>query len=198
MNLPLRSMDIGEVALLFSALRGNGDWIVLVVEPGADVHSIADEFAEETEMLAGFSVRRISEMHDASILSTLVGAEKGALVISGLDAWESSEWAHLDHLRSRLARHERTALVMEEKTFQRIMQEAPNFSSWLGANVVQCKKVLPILTAEERERRLVALREWSGLSDSDVITRAEAQVLPSDPEYAEWLVLLRRGDLLNG
>jgi hypothetical protein len=42
----------------------------------------------------------------------------------------------------------------------------------------------------------VALRRWSGLEDLEVIRRAEAGTLSPDPEYAEWLTLLGRGDLL--
>lgn len=194
----LRAMDVTEAAMRFAARRGEGDWLVLVVQSVNDVRAIADEFAEALETAGSIGNSRIVEARTAEELATRMASVQGALVISGLDAWESSEWAHLDHLRSRFARHERTALVIEERTFQRIVQEAPNFSSWLGANVVKCQKILPILTTEERERRLEALRTWAQLSDAEIIARAEANVLPPDPEFAEWLVLLHRGDLLHG
>ena len=45
--------------------------------------------------------------------------------------------------------------------------------------------------------RLESLRQWSGMTDEEVITRAEQGTLPGDPPYAEWLVLLGRGDLLG-
>jgi hypothetical protein len=51
-----------------------------------------------------------------------------------------------------------------------------------------------ILDPESIEQRLVALR--MALGDAEVIRLAEQGTLPLDPQYAEWLALLRRGDLL--
>lgn len=48
-----------------------------------------------------------------------------------------------------------------------------------------------------RAQRLEALRGWAARSDADVVRAAEQGTLPRDPEYAEWLVLLGRGDLLD-
>ena len=53
------------------------------------------------------------------------------------------------------------------------------------------------LTPEERQARLASLREWSGMTDEEVIARAARGELSPDPQYALWLVLLNRGDLLG-
>ncbi len=87
-------------------------------------------------------------------------------------------------------------LVVAEQSIQRMFRNAPNLS-WIGAAVWSFDDTIPTLSAEEKEARLEALRSWSGLSDAEVIERAEQDVLPGDPEYAEWLVLLDRGDLVE-
>jgi hypothetical protein len=54
-----------------------------------------------------------------------------------------------------------------------------------------------VLTDEEKERRLVALRAWSGLSDAEMLAAVERGEIRLEPEHAVWLVLLGRGDLLD-
>jgi hypothetical protein len=53
-----------------------------------------------------------------------------------------------------------------------------------------------VLSPSEIEQRLTALRAWAGRGDAEVIQLAETGQLPRDPEYAEWLTLLGRGELL--
>jgi hypothetical protein len=193
----LKPMGAAEAALRLMARRGRGDWMVLVTEPGVDAAAAAEELAAEMESLGGGDVARIASAQGAEDLATRLAATRDPVVATGLDAWPASEWGHLDRLRSRFARDERTALALGHATFERIVHEAPNFSSWLGASVVAYQPDASVLSQEERSRRLEALRGWVGLSDEEVVARAEAGTLPHDPEYAEWLVLLHRGDLLG-
>jgi hypothetical protein len=171
--------------------------MTLVVEPGRDALVVADELGEEMESLGDVTVDRIRGAKDAPELAEALALLKNPVVIAGIDAWPPSEWRHLDELRSRFTRDERTALVVSSTTFENIMREAPNFSSWLGASVWTYLPRSSELTEPERERRLEALRTWASLTDADVIARAEQGTLPPDPEFAEWLVLLDRGDLLG-
>jgi hypothetical protein len=171
--------------------------MTLVVEPGRDALVVADELGEEMESLGDVTVDRIRGAKDAPELAEALASLKNPVVIAGIDAWAPSEWRHLDELRSRFTRDERTALVVSSTTFENIMREAPNFSSWLGASVWTYLPRSSELTEPERERRLEALRTWASLTDADVIARAEQGTLPPDPEFAEWLVLLDRGDLLG-
>jgi hypothetical protein len=76
------------------------------------------------------------------------------------------------------------------------MEAAPNLASWLGGLVFSRQDPGERLAAL-RQQRLASLRAWSSKTDEDVIRDAEAGTLPRDPEYAEWLVLLGRGDLLD-
>lgn len=197
LGLEPRPSGTADVALRFMARRGRGDWTVLVVGPSSDARAVADELVKEMESLGDVDVDTIRNAEDALDLAARVQATSRPLVVAEIDAWPSSEWAHLDQLRSRLARDERTALVVSRATFEDIMRHAPNFASWLGASVWTYKPCVSALTDEEREGRLAALRVWAKRSDADVIAQAERGELPAEPEYAEWLVLLRRGDLLE-
>lgn len=191
----LRPAGAAELALRFMTRRGRGDWAVLAVDRPDDVETAADELAAEMESLGDVEVARVHGPSDTLDLAARLQAAQGPVVLSGVDGWPASEWARVDHLRSRLAREERTALVLSQATFERVNQHA-NFSSWLGAGAWSYRRRAAELTEEERARRLEALRAWSGLTDEEVVARAEAGALPGDPEYAEWLVLLSRGDLL--
>jgi hypothetical protein len=191
-------MDATDAALRLVSRRGEGDWFVLVSQLGEDVVTIANEFADTLETVSRVSIHRIVDAKDAENLAKQMALYQGPIVVSGVHLWDSSEWAHLDQLRSRFLRTERTVLVIDEQTLRHIMQLAPNFSSWLGANVVRHQSHSPVLTTEERESRLAALRNRFGISDTDVVFQAESGTMPSDPEFVEWLVLLGRGELIHG
>jgi hypothetical protein len=197
MRLGPRPAGVAEVALRLMARRGGGGgWTTLLLRPTDDAVAAAEELAQEMEALGGVGVERIESAADAlALIARLAVSERPAVVV-GLDEWPASEWGHLDLLRSRLARAERTALVVSEATYERILRDAPNLESWLGASVWTYQADAALLTEEESARRLAALQAWSGLSDEEVIARAQARTLPADPEFAEWLVLLHRGDLL--
>jgi hypothetical protein len=193
----LKAMGAAEVALRLMARRGHGDWTALVVDPGTDVAAIAEELADEMEAVGDSTVARVFDATTVEALAERLAATHEPAVASGLEGWPAAEWGHFDRLRSRFARDERTALVVGRATFELLAQQAPNFGSWLGASVVAYLPDASVLTEEERGRRLEALRGWSGLADAEVLARASAGTLPPDPEFAEWLVLLRRGDLLG-
>ncbi|MEP7121916.1 MAG: hypothetical protein ABJE95_13435 [Byssovorax sp.] len=192
-----KRMGAAEAALRLMARRGRGDWMAVVVEPGVDAQTVAEELAREMEAIGDVTVERVLGARDPEDLSTRLASATGPVVSAGLDDWPAEEWANLDRLRSRYAREERTALVLCRAAFDNLLQEAPNFSSWLGASVVMYQPNASYLDEEGRQRRLATLRAWSGLTDEETITRAAAGTLPAEPEFAEWLVLLGRGDLLE-
>jgi hypothetical protein len=193
----LKPMGAAEAGLRFMARRGLGDWMVLVVAPSVETAVAAEELADEMETAGGVAVARIAGATNAEDLAQRLAATRDPAIASGLDDWPASEWAHFDRLRSRFTRGERTALVLGQAAFESLAQQAPNFSSWLGASVMAYQPDASVLTDDERSRRLEALRAWAELSDDEVLARATAGTLPRDPEYAEWLVLLHRGDLLG-
>ena len=188
-------MGAGELATRVADRPGRGDWLVLLAsEPEAAKAAAAA--AAEIEIMGDVAVRRIdSPAHAPDLAADL--AEPGAVVLSGLDRFTDAEWRHLDLLRSRLQRDQPVIMVLSTPAFERLMRWAPNLASWLGGSVWQWDSAAEILSDEEREERLKALRAWSGKSDADVVDLARRRALPLDPEYAEWLVLLGRGELLG-
>jgi hypothetical protein len=100
----------------------------------------------------------------------------------------------LDYERARLAGRPRGVIVTSEAGLQALAAEAPNFWSWVGPRVWHLDALAGQLDAEAR---LSSLRQGTGLTDREVLERAEAGTLPPDPVFAEWLVLLGRGELLG-
>jgi hypothetical protein len=88
--------------------------------------------------------------------------------------------------------------VLSEAMAREMMDIAPHVASWLSGSI---GRIDPAKEREAtdlaRERRLRELGEKAGMTNEDVVERAQSGELEPDPEYAEWLVLLGRGDLLE-
>jgi hypothetical protein len=187
---------IGEAELTQRLITrpGPGDWLVLLSPtPTESAEHIKEELSfseatfsvlpspENAEVLIQFS-----EEHQAEIL-----------VVFGIDNFTEEDWRHLDLNRSRLERRGNAALLLTEKAAQEFLRSAPNLASWIGASIWNALLNAERLSPEEKETRLAALRGWSGHSDEWELQAVQEKTLPRDPEYAEWLVLLGRGDLLE-
>jgi len=90
-----------------------------------------------------------------------------------------------------------TVFVTTRPSFDDLMRTAPNLASWLGGQVFTFPSHGETGVAAHRERRLAALRAWASRSDQEILVAARTGTLPPDPEYAEWLVLLGHGELLD-
>lgn len=195
MNLGPRAIGIGEMAL--RVLARPGAWFALLTSEPEVAHA-AERLAEEITMLGGTEPARVDATRGATALAS-ASREAGAksFITFGFEAFSDDEWRHLDMLRSQLVRDEPVVLVLSTRAFDRLMRNAPNLASVLGGAVSTLDPSADQLTSEEKEQRLQALRAWSGLSDHAMIARVERGDLPLEPEHAEWLVLLGRGDLLD-
>lgn len=158
---------------------------------------IIDELCHELRVQGeDLAVVKLPAARDATHLVAEVQQNPKGVAVVDVSALAESDWRALDVQRSRLTRHGVTIWILTQEDLDRIQQCAPNLSSWLGGNVAEHRDD----TAEAeafREGRLEALRAWSGKTDDEVCREAAARTLPRDPEYAEWLVLLGRGDLLD-
>jgi len=65
-----------------------------------------------------------------------------------------------------------------------------------GRRVDRWKKSPKAPRTIQRFARIAELEEWSGMTSKELISKGEGRTLGADPYYAEWLVLLGRGDLL--
>ena len=198
MSVELPRISLTEFALRIVTSGGARHWLVLVGEERA-LPEVAARLGVEMETLGGGSVEIITAPQDAVHLTRVVGNVRSGtgIVICGLKQLDEAEWRHLDMLRSRLVRLEAVALLLSASSLGKLSRAAPNLASWIGGAVWSVDLASDALDEAERRSRLATLREWSGLSDSEVVQRAQIGTLPGEPEYAEWLVLLGREDLIG-
>jgi len=86
--------------------------------------------------------------------------------------------------------------VVPSATLNGLATRSPHFTSWIGSEVHVVAEDR-FLDQESRNSRLAALRTKYGMSDHELIASTTAGRAPEDPEIAEWLVLIERGDLLQ-
>jgi hypothetical protein len=189
----LRSSDIGEVAFRAVEADSPNTWLIVVVDSGAT--EVGDALSKEVAALDEEDAPVIPVSTPADFELAARDHRDGVLIIPGADFFSDDDWRWLDLGRSRFQRNGTTVMVMREEALGKLEGQAPNFASWIGGNVWRLRSPKP-LDAEGVEERLLALRSWSGLTDAQVIRKAEERTLPPDPPFAEWLVLLGRGDLL--
>lgn len=173
-------------------------WMVLVVDIN-DLESTVADLQDTIEIFSECSTVTISgESRARNLIEKIREASEEYFFLWQLDGWDNNEWTIFDALRSRLDRDKKGGILVISKQANDLMiHNAPNFLSWLGARIYYLQKDAEILSDEECDRRLVALQEWTGKTNEEVIALAENRQLPTDPEYGEWLILLDRGDLLE-
>ena len=190
------SLETAELTLRLLASRGAPAYFVYLVEPAQIPETLEDIRAEVEAFGKGAGIDVIESSPSAtSLLHHLPTMTKDLLLISA-EAYTEADWLVLDRRRSSLARGAVTVFVTSPPSFSSLMRVAPNLASWLGGNLFLRED--PTARIEgRREHRLSALRSWSGKTDDEVVATASRGSLPRDPEYAEWLTLLGRGDLLD-
>jgi hypothetical protein len=156
------------------------------------------EFCKEYRTLADAPVRVID--CEAAQIEAIVGFLQNpsvdTAILAGLGKWSPVEWEMLDINRSRLERRGPLVLWLSEKASRELFTHAPNIRSYLAASLFHLTSDGSEMSDVEREARLRELSERFGLSNDQVVRMAEQRSLPDGPSYAEWLILLGRGDLL--
>jgi hypothetical protein len=176
-------------------------WSVLVIN-NDDTAEVLEELIDGIEIFVDSSVESINvedkiDKFNIEDIHDIFNLDINYFLLWGFDNWADSQWQQLDYLRSSLDYEKRCGLLLvSQESVAKMVTHAPNFSSWIDGKIFDLVLGAEILTPEECESRLVALREWTGLSDNEVIKKAEIHQLPYDPEYGEWLILLGRGDLI--
>jgi hypothetical protein len=192
MELP--SIGAGELASQIRSEYGNGTWMC-VVAPEERLVTITNEI--EHALLVGNSKSVIIQLNRS--VKPLVDAPHDVLVlVGGFNTLSDDEWQHLDQLRStRLIRNQPALLMMSPASMQHLMRLAPNMASIVGGQFFHFQEHAERLTDEERTYRLADLRFHFDKTDDDIIEMARTGAPMDEPAYAEWLVLLNRGDLLQ-
>ncbi|HEX2686003.1 MAG TPA: hypothetical protein VHN14_05270 [Kofleriaceae bacterium] len=194
-GLDVASASVPELALRLIAIRGTAAYAAYLVAAGAAADAI-DELCEE--LVAFDPALAIEVLRPPGGEQLFVGLSKVTSEVVLIDAasYRDADWRLLDRRRSSLSRPGLMVFVTTPDSFGDLMQAAPNLSSWLGGFVFERPRD-ETWAEPARAQRLAALRSWAHKSDTDVIEAATRGQLPADPEYAEWLVLLGRGDLLD-
>lgn len=197
-------MPSGEAVVALDELAFR---VVESAEPNAWVVAVTDQVSTASSLQGEIEQLRSPEEATPVVMTVdsagaLFGAvrahPRGTVIIVGAAGFSMADWQSLDANRTRLMRHDMTVLILDEASAGRLENLAPNLASWIGGRVwrVAVDATAPALSRSEIDQRLAHLREWAGRDDAEMIRLAEAGQLPRDPEYAEWLTLLGRGDLL--
>jgi hypothetical protein len=195
MSEPRESIGTGELAHLVGVQEAPARWLCLLAVEG-EVDDAAAALTGALARAGKVQVQRIVAPQRVSAFAALVQETKGTLVVHGLDGYSAESFRHLDGLRSVLHRLDPVVLVLTRKATEQINRYAPNLASWIY-RYWTLDKTAGILTNEEKEARLDVLRGKFDMTDLQVISASEAGTLRNDPEFAEWLVLLDRGELLE-
>jgi hypothetical protein len=190
--------SLDELLIRIGSHPDSNIWAVLVVK-SEDIPSIVEDLQDTLEIFIESEIAVISGQNGAKeLIEQVKKAEQDYILLWQLDVWQTADWRSFDAFRSNLDKGDKGGLILltKESTYS-LIHNAPNLASWLGAKVFYFEKDAEILTEEEANIRLSALQEWTGKSNDEVIKLAENHQLPHDPEYAEWLILLNRGDLLE-
>ena len=195
MSIDLPSIDISALAFEVAERSDTNAWTTVVVSDGSP-HDIVDSLRAALRQIADLDCAIFEEPSVDRLATELHRAKEPVAIVAGLDRLVPSDWVRLDGARPRLARAGAVVLMLSAPAAEQLIRFAPNLLSWLGTIRALTPSAAPLSPAES-EPRLASLRAHFGFSDEELLARADRHDLPADPEIAEWLVLLGRGELLE-
>lgn len=194
MSTSPKALGVEELSFqLFMDRDLSSYWVYLIGQHEAD-YVIEEIKAELCALDEGALVEALDASPGAESLLRELPARAAGILLVGATGYGEEDWAVLDRQRTSLQRAGSTVFLTTAASFDALMRAAPNLASWLNAFEREDARAR---IEERRGQRLEALRSTLGKADDEVIREAEAGRLPRDPEYAEWLTLLGRGDLLD-
>jgi hypothetical protein len=196
MTNSLTSLSIDEFLQRIGSQPNGNTWSALITS-NLDSQQLVDDLQETLTIFAECEVGCFSANYETNTLvQQIKKATEDYLIIWNFEQWDKNNWYEFDWMRSSLMRKRGIVLILSAESAKTMFSYAPNIVSWLGSRVYSFLKDTELLSIEETQERLATLREWSGYTDFQIIEMAETRTLPSEPEYAEWLVLMERGDLI--
>lgn len=178
-----------------------GAWIVVVFAP-AELARGQRRIQAELELLLPEEQEGKGSVHvveappsSAELLANLGRySEDDVVLLNGIENFSPDELERLDLLRNRALHGPRVLIATTQDGAARLSANSPNFWSWIGARCMAYDASEGIMN---KAARLQSLREHFKLSDADVLELAQNNALPDDAAFAEWLILLGRGDLVG-
>jgi hypothetical protein len=179
-------------------LRGPSSYAWLVVtladsEPEA-LDNLILEIAAATSL--PFRVLNIQDLSFEDVQAHLHQPDADGVVLSGFQDFDPPIWSKWDVNRSRFQRPGPIVLLLTTAELSRFCSLAPNLRSFVGGSIFPLASSGGQLSEAEKSQRIQDLEKHYGTSSQDVIQRAQDGILPPEPQFVEWLVLLGRGDLV--
>ncbi len=178
-------------------MRGGHAWIAVLSPPSGPALAL-DELQTELRSILQVPTRVVTL--DTSTFEGLREAlqqpNEDAVVLSAGADLTSEKWSSLDIMRSALERAGPVILWLAPNDVADLTEFAPNIRSFIGASIFIAGPDGGIMTEADRQERLKELGHHFGLSNEEIVRKAESKELPPEPEFVEWLVLLGRGDLV--
>lgn len=192
MKLPV--FGAGELVNRFRSEAGMGTWLCLIA-PQMRLESVCSEVEEALSALnLPFEIIQL----DRSVKPLIDAPTDVPIVATGFGTLSDEEWQHLDQLRSsRIIRNEPALLLMSSTAMQRLARLAPNMASFVGGQFFEFQEDSGRLSEQERSNRLAELQHQFEMTNDEFLAMVESRAILDEPAYAEWLVLLDRGDLLK-
>lgn len=193
-----KSYSLDQLLHRLSSQPNGNIWIALITQSD-QLESTIEDFQDTLDIFNECETGLISAKEGVfSLVNQIEENPESYLLLYNFESWEKQDWKTFDGFRSRLDRGKKGGcLILTEQSSRLMLHNAPNFVSWLGARIYPFLKDAEMLTPEECDRRLEALQNHFNQSDEEIIQLAKNRQLPSEPEFAEWLILLDRGDLLE-
>jgi hypothetical protein len=191
----------GPAAIADALLLQRGAWVLVVFLP-AELEQGMRRIRAELEFLLAEDQDDKGAVHviktpatGAAVLACLDGRpEVDVVLLTQIEDLVSEELEYLDLYRNRALHSPHVLIATTPEGADRLSTHSPDLWSWFGAH---CLRYDPSEGRMNVAERLQSLRDHFKMSDLNVINLAERGELPSDVAFTEWLILLRRGDLLG-
>ena len=177
-------------------IRGSSAWFV-VLRPAEEEDAMANFVADLSAVLdQPVRVVRSSGSSFERLWSELGESACDPVLISDLDQADAERWRALDVNRSAWLREGAVVLWLSAAGVTNLCSYAPNIRSIVGGSIFNLGTDGGAMTVAERDQQIADLESHFEMNSAEVIKQAESGVLPTEPHFVEWLVLLGRGDLV--
>jgi len=177
--------------------RDSRSWILLL-SPRTGGDSALSGLVADLSALLQCEVRLVDLKSTSSdqLVDALRQPDDDIAVLVANVSPEPALWSSLDLMRSALERKGPVVLWLPADCVAGLSEHAPNIRSFIGGSIYVVGPDGGLMTEEDRQKRLGELAKHYGLTNEEIVRRAEAKTLSSEPHFIEWLVLLGRGDLV--
>lgn len=180
-------------------IRGSDSrsWILLLV-PSAGADSALSGLVSDLSALLQREVRLLDlkTVSSEQLVEALHNPGDDIAVLTANVGPEPELWSSLDLMRSALERRGPVVFWLPADCVAGLSEHAPNVRSFIGGSIFVVGPDGGLMTEEDRKKRLEELSKHYGLTNEEIVQRAEARTLSSEPHFIEWLALLGRGDLV--